>query len=189
MAGTTVGGLEILVDRGTLMWRIRRLPTATIVLLRLGMYTTCLIACIMIGRAVTWAVFGIDGRFLAFDADFWSAASAVTALAILLMAAYKAVPMIGLSTLTRIVLGLYMKPKREERAILFMDLIGSTRITEQIGNAGFMRFLNDSIFSMTHAIFRNNGEIYRYVGDEIIISWPASEASRALQCAFDIERH
>ena len=104
------------------------------------------------------------------------------------MVAYKAMPLIGLSTLTRIVLGLYMKPRKEERAILFMDLIGSTTLTERIGNAGFMRFLNDSIFAMTHAIFRNNGSIYRYVGDEIIISWPAADASRALQCAFDIEK-
>ena len=40
---------------------------------------------------------------------------------------------------------------------------------------------------MTRPIFHNQGSIYRYVGDEIILSWRAADASSALQCAFDIE--
>ena len=126
-------------------------------------------------------------KFHRFRSRFLVGRKCGRALAILLMVAYKAMPLIGLLPSPN-VLNLYMKPRKEERAILFMDLIGSTTLTERIGNAGFMRFLNDSIFAMTHAIFRNNGSIYRYVGDEIIISWPAADASRALQCAFDIEK-
>ena len=45
-----------------------------------------------------------------------------------------------------------------------------------------MRFFNDALFDMTQAIFRNGGQIYRYVGDEIIMTWPAHDAHRAVQC-------
>jgi adenylate cyclase len=186
-AGTTIGGFELLFDRGTLMWRVRRLPVWCIVVLRVVLYSVCLVACVLVGRAATQHIFEQEIGFLAINADFWATLIVSSGFAVLLLIAYKVTPLIGSRTLWRTLVGLYMKPRREERTILFMDLIGSTALTEQIGDAGFMRFFNDALFEMTHAIFRNGGRIYRYVGDEIIMTWPAKEAHRAVQCVFEIQ--
>ena len=187
IAGTTIGGFELLFDRGTLMWRVRRLPVWAIVTLRIVLYSVCLVACVLVGRVATQWIFEQPLSYLTIDADFWGTLVIATGLAVLLLIAYKVTPLVGSRTLWRTLVGLYMKPRREERTILFMDLIGSTALTEQIGDAGFMRFFNDALFDMTQAIFRNGGQIYRYVGDEIIMTWPAHDAHRAVQCVFEIQ--
>ena len=54
---------------------------------------------------------------MSFDLEFWSTLSGVIALAVLLLVTYKAIPLIGLSTLMRSVVGLYMKPKAHVRSV------------------------------------------------------------------------
>jgi adenylate cyclase len=187
LVGTSIGGLETLFDRGSLMWRIRRLALPWIMLIRLIFYIISAAAGVMAGRLLSAYVFEIPQDSTALDADFWGGFILTSGFGLLLLMAYKAAPIVGARTLWKVFLGLYMKPRSEELTIVFMDLIGSTRLTEHIGDAGFMRFLNDAIFELTRPIVRNGGSIYRYVGDEIIITWPAKDATRAVQCVFEME--
>ena len=187
IAATTIGGLETLADRGSLMFVVRRIPLPIFLLARTTFYLLCMVASVFIGRMVARYIMDMPGDPLAIDGDFWAAFYVTGCFSFLLIAAYKIAPLVGMRTLGNVLLGAYMRPRQEERAILFMDLIGSTRLTERIGDAGFMRFLNDSIFRLTRPIVRNHGAIYRYVGDEIILSWPSKEATRAAQCVFDME--
>jgi len=187
IAATTIGGLETLFDRGSLMWFVRRIPLPVFLLGRIFFYMTCMVLSVLLGRLLARYAMDVDGAGFAIDGDFWAAFYVTGCFSFLLIAAYKIAPLVGMRTLWNVLIGAYMRPKQEERAIVFMDLIGSTRLTERIGDAGFMRFLNDSIFRLTRPIVRNRGGIYRYVGDEIILSWPAKEATRAAQCVFDME--
>ncbi len=185
-AGTAIGGLETLFDRGSLMWRVRRVPLPLVILIRLAVYTTSLGLAIFLGRQCTYLAFQMSGNVYALDTDFAGYFLLTMSLGTLLLVAYKATPLIGKGILWRLFVGVYMKPQKEERTIVFMDLIGSTRLTEEIGDAGFMRFLNDAIFQLTQPIIQYGGEIYRYVGDEIIITWPAKNATKAVQCVFSM---
>ena len=187
LVGTSIGGLETLFDRGSLMWRIRRLALPWIMFIRLTFYIVSAASGVMAGKLMSGYVFGVESDWIQFDADFWGGFVLTSGFGLLLLMAYKAAPIVGARTLWNVFLGLYMKPRSEQRTIVFMDLVGSTRLTESIGDAGFMRFLNDSIFELTQPIFRNGGSIYRYVGDEIIITWPAKDATRAVQCVFEME--
>ncbi|WP_146106308.1 hypothetical protein [Aureicoccus marinus] len=67
--------------------------------------------------------------------------------------------------------GKYLRPKREERIFMFMDLKSSTAIAERLGEERYFNFLNDTFSIATPGILVTQGEIYQYVGDEIVISW------------------
>ncbi len=70
------------------------------------------------------------------------------------------------------ILGRYHQPKEVSRAFAFIDLKDSTSIAEKLGHYKFGLFLKDYYSDLTEAIWISQAEIYQYVGDEIILSWP-----------------
>ncbi|MGR3301112.1 MAG: hypothetical protein ACUZ8I_01275 [Candidatus Scalindua sp.] len=52
---------------------------------------------------------------------------------------------------------------------MFLDLKSSTTIAEEIGHRRYFEFISDFIADVTTPILNNHGEIYQYVGDEIVI--------------------
>lgn len=78
--------------------------------------------------------------------------------------------------------GKYHQPIEEERIFMFLDLKSSTTIAERIGHIQFHRFINEFLFTISDAIVRNKGEIYKYVGDEVIITWKMKEGLKDLRC-------
>ena len=86
-------------------------------------------------------------------------------------------------------LGKYFHPKREERIFMFVDLRSSTSIAEKLGEQRYFDFLKDIIQHTTPSILDAKGEIYQYVGDEIVISWKMHEGvdnANCLKCFFEI---
>ena len=67
--------------------------------------------------------------------------------------------------------GRYHQPKEVERIFAFIDLVGSTTIAEHLGHRKFGQFLKDYYSDITEPIRNTKGEIYQYVGDEIILCW------------------
>jgi adenylate cyclase len=85
--------------------------------------------------------------------------------------------------------GRYQHPKEEMRVFMFVDLVSSTSIAEQLGNEKYHSLLKDFFADITNAILYNKGEIYQYVGDEIVISWKMHRGiqnNHCLQCFFDM---
>ncbi len=98
--------------------------------------------------------------------------------------------LIGERTLRDIVLGRYHRPRVEERFFLFVDIVGSTSLAERIGPAAAHRFLGRVFQVASEPIDDYRGEVYQYVGDEIVITWTESEGrrdGRPLACFFRIE--
>ena len=86
-------------------------------------------------------------------------------------------------------LGWYDKPKAHERVVLSMDLQGSTALAERMGDMRYFRFLNFTHSLMTDAVLRNEAEIHKYVGDEVIFTWTMRAGTRHHNCldlCFDI---
>lgn len=77
----------------------------------------------------------------------------------------------GQGVLWNFITGKYHFPREEERIFMFMDLDNSTTIAETIGDINFNKLLNDFFYDITASIMIYNGEIYRYVGDEIVVTW------------------
>lgn len=81
---------------------------------------------------------------------------------------------LGPHVMTSLLLGHYYKPRNEERVFLFMDLKDSTHITETLGHETYSLFLRECYAELTELILRHQAEVYQYVGDEVVLSWPAS---------------
>lgn len=85
--------------------------------------------------------------------------------------------------------GRYNKPKVEVRTFMFLDLTSSTTIAENLGPLNFHRFMNEYFYDIDGPIIESKGEIYQYVGDEVIISWIGEKAFRnnnCIECYFRI---
>ena len=86
-------------------------------------------------------------------------------------------------------LGRYERPKAEERVMLTIDLVGSTALAEKMGDLRYFRFLNLTYSLMTDAVLRNEADIHKYIGDEVIFTWPMRAGVRYENCLdlfFDI---
>jgi len=77
----------------------------------------------------------------------------------------------GQGVLWSFIMGKYHRAREEERIFMFMDINNSTELAEKLGDIDYNNLLNDFFFDITDSILTNYGEIYRYVGDEIVVSW------------------
>src|SRR5262249_51443158 len=98
--------------------------------------------------------------------------------------------MVGLRTLGHILFGRYHRPHLEDRFFLFVDIRGSTLLAERIGPAGVHRFLATVFRLASDPIGDHRGEIYQYVGDEMVVTWTLAagrQDARPLACFYAIE--
>ena len=115
---------------------------------------------------------------------FWLVVVIITLIALLVNDKY------GPGVFVSFLLGKYFHPRREERIFMFLDLRGSTSIAEKLGEDQYFTFLRDLYKDVTPCILNANGEIYQYVGDEIVISWKTQEGvknANFLKCFFAIK--
>jgi adenylate cyclase len=99
--------------------------------------------------------------------------------------------LVGERTLRNIVLGRYHRPRSEERFFLFVDIAGSTPLAERIGPDAVHRFLGEVFRLASDPIDDHRGDVYQYVGDEIVITWLVAEGregARPIACFFAIEQ-
>jgi adenylate cyclase len=97
---------------------------------------------------------------------------------------------VGARTLRDIVLGRYHRPRAEERLFLFVDIVGSTAIAERLGPLAMHRFLGRVFAAAADPVADHEGEIYQYVGDQIVVTWPVRDGrvgARPLACLFALE--
>ena len=107
----------------------------------------------------------------------------------LIGAIYELVLLVGGRTLVNVMLGRYRRPIREERVLLFLDLVGSTTLAERMGEVRVQDLLTRFFYDIDQAIVAHGGEVHAYVGDEVIVTWPVSaRPQRAyVDCFFAIQ--
>jgi len=89
-----------------------------------------------------------------------------------------------------IISGKYNTPKVEWRIFMFLDLNSSTTIAEDLGDQKYHELLKDLFIDITNPIIDNKGEIYQYVGDEVVIAWHYKDGisnCSCIKCFFDIK--
>lgn len=90
-----------------------------------------------------------------------------------------------------ILAGRYINPKIEKRTVMFIDLVDSTTIAEHLGHKKYFRFIRDFIYFISLALLENDGQIYQYVGDEVVVSWIVKKQNanrKCLQALLDCKR-
>jgi len=79
--------------------------------------------------------------------------------------------LVGKGMFSKYLGGAYYQPAVQERVFMFVDMMDSTALAERFGDRVYYRFLNKFIRNMSRAIYESGGEIYKYMGDEVIVSW------------------
>ncbi len=97
--------------------------------------------------------------------------------------------LLGPRTVASFITGRYHRARQERRIVLFVDLMASTKLAEKLGDTQFHAFLNQVFWDITEPVLEAGGEIYRYVGDEVIMTWPdrTGAPAQAIACIFAIE--
>jgi adenylate cyclase len=78
--------------------------------------------------------------------------------------------------------GRFRPSSEQNRAFLFLDLKASTTIAESLGHRKYSFFIQDCFRDLHPAVMASQGEIYQYVGDEAVITWPHKKAIRNNNC-------
>ncbi len=90
--------------------------------------------------------------------------------------------LIGRNILGKLFIGMYRNPIEVDRVFMFLDIKSSTTIAEQIGHLKFLSLVNDFFYDIAEPVYQTKGEIYKYVGDEAIITWKTKDAIIDANC-------
>ena len=130
--------------------------------------------------------------FFVVEPEFVRIITIVFAVVILLQTSLQIVRIIGGRMLISFVLGRYLRPVRDEKIFMFLDLTDSTALAERLGDVGVQELITRFFFDIAEPIAENGGEVHRYVGDLVIVTWPLrsdEENAAAVRCCFAIEDH
>ena len=90
--------------------------------------------------------------------------------------------LLGAGILWKFISGKYHRPREEERIFMFLDMKSSTRIAEQMGHVRFYSLLNDLFHEISLPVLESKGEIYQYVGDEVVLTWEIKDGLQDSNC-------
>jgi adenylate cyclase len=161
----------------------RRLPIAVLVVFRSAAFSLS----ILIGLTLPFWL--ISSTKLWLDPTFGATFLISILIAALISIVIEIVRLLGTEATLSLVTGRYRKPRLEDRFVLFADLVGSTALAERIGDLRFHAFLGDVAYDLSGAIERARGDVHRYVGDAVIVTWKLDKTHKAdavIQCAQDM---
>jgi adenylate cyclase len=85
--------------------------------------------------------------------------------------------LVGTRNFGRLIIGRYRRPREVRAEFMLVDLRGSTSIAETLGHERYSAFLRDFFIDISSAIHEAGGEVYQYIGDEVVIVWPGGRAA------------
>ena len=90
--------------------------------------------------------------------------------------------LLGQNVLLSFLTGSYHRPRVEQRVFLIIDMKNSTAAAERLGEVDFHRLLNRLVGDLSGPIVLRGGQIHKYVGDELIATWPLARGVRDAAC-------
>jgi adenylate cyclase len=88
----------------------------------------------------------------------------------------------GQRVLFNFITGKYSRPFYEERIFMFVDLDASSALAESLGDLRYHQFLNEFYYDITDEIVDAHGEIYQYVGDEVVVTRQMKRGLSSANC-------
>jgi adenylate cyclase len=122
-----------------------------------------------------------------FTFAFWSTIIFIASIVVIAQFYAEVSENIGLDVLNNFFTGKYHRPIEEERIYMFLDMRSSTTIAEHLGHVKYFEMLREYYAGLSDSIVRYAGEIYQYVGDEVVISWKRKQGlhnHNCIQCFF-----
>ena len=98
---------------------------------------------------------------------------------------------LGHQVLKHFFTGKYHRPRVEQRIFMFLDMKDSTAIAEGLGHDRYFEVLSGYYEAMSDPIINSLGEVYQYIGDEVVVSWKMADGLKdvnCLRCFFDLKQ-
>ena len=172
---------EIIASGGSLVGRLLDLPFAAHLAIKSIVYLISILAGLSIGSLLFPDV--LPSVMSGLSVENVAAAIGISVVMQLGMAFNR---LLGPRVLANLFSGRYHTPVIEDRIFLFLDLVESTSIAERIGPVAFLRLLNRFVKDVTASIVVHRGEIHKYVGDEIIATWPTELGIKNARCVMAV---
>ncbi len=86
----------------------------------------------------------------------------------------------GYGEFVSMITGKYHKPRKERRIFMFLDMKDSTGNAERLGHYNYSRLIQSCIHDLTDLIIRYKAQVYQYVGDEVVLTWPTKKGMQDL---------
>jgi len=186
--GMTLAALE-----GTKIGRITRaMPFTKAVVIKSALYLAVLAIPVLITGFIGGLLQGSAIRDFAswvMSADFPLTLLIIYPIHLVVSFARNLNRLLGPQTLLRYLLGTYHRPRVERRIFMFLDMKSSTTLAETLGGQKYFSLLNTFFRDISEPILVREAEIYQYVGDEVILTWPVEKGFRDANCIrvfFDI---
>jgi adenylate cyclase len=186
VGGSIIWGFEILLVPGRYGEAIRRLPFFAAAFLRLALVIGMVIVAGPIAQLIIGAPFD---PFISFRAGL-SLFVYVGCIVFILLSLTQIMRIVGGRVLVNIIFGRYIRPVREDRVFLFLDIKGSTPLSEKLGDLGVQELITQFFFDITEPILEWGGEVHRYIGDEVVVTWFSKDGLKdasCLKCCFAIQ--
>jgi adenylate cyclase len=168
--------LDLLVMPGRTGAWLRRLPFAALSIIKGLWYGFALIAALHLGLLLS------DDPWTWHDPRYRITLALSLLIAQVMGFIFSIADHLGHGVMRNLITGRYHRPREEMRVFLFVDLVGSTAIAERIGPTGFLRLLDAFVMDLAEPVLEHHGSIYRYVGDEVIVTWPLDKGIAAASC-------
>jgi adenylate cyclase len=78
--------------------------------------------------------------------------------------------------------GKYFNPIEENRIFMFIDLKSSTSIAEKLSHVLYSKLIQNCFSELTDPVLDYKGQIYQYVGDEVVITWEKKNGLEKANC-------
>ncbi|MFT5862396.1 MAG: adenylate cyclase [Flavobacteriales bacterium] len=89
--------------------------------------------------------------------------------------------LLGKGNLAKLLTGRFSMPQEENRVFMFLDLVSSTSLAEKLGHIKYSALIQDCFYDL-EIVEQFGVEIYQYVGDEAVLTWPIrTTASKPLE--------
>jgi adenylate cyclase len=189
MVGALLAAVDLFYVQGPRGVWLRRLSFGRTVLIRAALFTAIIVASLAFNRLV----FGLLHGFERSGLDYFGLPLLRDTILcfVIFLAISEFLQMrrvIGGRTLNALLLGRYHRPVREERIFLLVDIKGSTALAERLGDERAHAFITSTFFDIDQPILEHGGEVYSYVGDGLIASWPLHRGGdRCLHCYLAIQ--
>lgn len=170
IVGTPILAFEIFYAAAPAGAALRRLPFASFVLMRLFAWTLWIATATWISAVTVWGGPIPRGGVLA-NPDFWWSVSYSFVFGAVLVVVLGVSRLLGPGILWRFVTGRYHQPQDETRAVLFIDVVGSTEMAERLGARRFLELLDRFAADVSAVLDDTDGEIHAHIGDEVIATW------------------
>lgn len=182
ISGFFTGVFELFIYRE----KLRNLNFIIGLLIKATSYTaTVYVAIVLVLGAVAWATGNSDieielQRFI--DKDFFLLLWQAFKGSIIIVFLFQLDVLLGDGAFRRYMSGQFHKPRKQNMVFMFLDIKGSTKMAEILGDEKYYSLIDDFFHDISRPIIESEAEIYKYVGDEVIIMWTLEKGIKEPNC-------